>query len=983
LPSRSHPAPIQPVTTVKKRRLASSGQTSTTTSVVQHGGITKPKQSKSRNGCITCKGKRLKCDESKPTCEQCRKRNVQCGGYTKAFKWRSFEEANFTGKSGPKPKKGRYSKLEMEMHALLIIHLPVLPVSPPPPPSPLRKVSVQAQSHSSPSNDSISETPNEFQHPPLLSSNAFHEQYQTPARSTGLHTAMSPHFPNPNDYIPPSPVQNVYHPQAYIDSYALTTLCNVRSNSNDISQPRPIHPPRHPHSFPSGSPSLRDILLPGTDMNSPPPPIELRPPQSPLPYMPSGYTPPADSEMGVEDDEDVEEIVRSDEPAMKAEYAQRGMTNNWSLRLASASPSPSESSSSSTSSAMDLWAQPRLAANSKEMLLVQFDRQTCGILSVKDGPNENPWRTVLWPMAHDSKHLFHAIAALTAFHSSKVSPELRMDGMRHMHKSVTKLATSLHDMKFDGQTHGNEIEAALATTLVLAFSESWDRHVSTGIKHLKGAKYFVNQAVVQHQQAVQAGRSNAQQSHRLKFLCNSFIYMDVIARLTSLEEDDMDDLDNVLATFNQPFDDMSEIDPLMGAASTLFPLIGRVAAIVTRVRKSETNSFIIISDAIELKRRIEQWQLPKSANFEIPEDPTSEVQHSLQTAEAYRWATLLYLHEAVPEIPSEPATILASRVLKYLATVPLSSRAIIVQIFPLLAASCEAVTQEDRRWVSNRWGAMSARMSIGNVDRCFDVIKEVWDRRDSFEAAKTERFLRRQAARGLGTNELSSANSMRGTKRKSSDADSMDSDVFFNDSLCWAPGSFGGGSLSKRRAMTDQNGLPQAIQIADGSMTSSTNMDVYGATMMQPPQAPQPPQSPQPPMQPPWALRSPLALQSPMRKRSNDTPLENMEAEYTVRGRLHWIGVMKDFDWEGDYFPLVSGSNSGWRHRRRKTLLTSFSAAWVIYCPVWLFWHLNFFHCRFWSFRDCRFSQASHLVWPGKSRGLQYIAPVLSRWSIW
>ena len=112
--SLSHTASIQPTTNSGRRPLASSGQTSIT-SGVQNGGITKPKQSKSRNGCITCKGKRLKCDESKPTCEQCRKRNVQCGGYSKAFKWRSFEEANFTGKSGPKPKKGKYFEWKMEI----------------------------------------------------------------------------------------------------------------------------------------------------------------------------------------------------------------------------------------------------------------------------------------------------------------------------------------------------------------------------------------------------------------------------------------------------------------------------------------------------------------------------------------------------------------------------------------------------------------------------------------------------------------------------------------------------------------------------------------------------------------------------------------------------------------------------------------------------------------------------------------------------
>lgn len=59
------------------------------------------------SGCITCKTKRLKCDESKPTCLQCKKRNVECGGYKKDFKWRPFEECNIVGKSTTsKPKKG-------------------------------------------------------------------------------------------------------------------------------------------------------------------------------------------------------------------------------------------------------------------------------------------------------------------------------------------------------------------------------------------------------------------------------------------------------------------------------------------------------------------------------------------------------------------------------------------------------------------------------------------------------------------------------------------------------------------------------------------------------------------------------------------------------------------------------------------------------------------------------------------------------------
>lgn len=89
-------------------------------STKKDAGIIKPKQSKSRNGtytgellirvltlegCITCKAKRLKCDETKPSCEQCHKRSVTCGGYKKDFKWRPFEETAVANKTIPGKKR--------------------------------------------------------------------------------------------------------------------------------------------------------------------------------------------------------------------------------------------------------------------------------------------------------------------------------------------------------------------------------------------------------------------------------------------------------------------------------------------------------------------------------------------------------------------------------------------------------------------------------------------------------------------------------------------------------------------------------------------------------------------------------------------------------------------------------------------------------------------------------------------------------------
>ena len=566
-------------------------------------------------------------------------------------------------------------------------------------------------------------------------------------------------------------------------------------------------------SFTSGqSPRLIDLLLPGTDLSVPPPDyMDFRPQQSDRPYTPGGFPPlphgPSDP------DGDIEEVIR--EPYRNAE--------SWVMRLPS--PSPSSSSSSSEGSRFDnlnsFFQQPSMSPSSPEMLMARFDRQTCGILSVKDGPTENPWRTMIWPLAQDSPALYHAISAMTAFHTSKEKPELRVAGMEHMRCSIMSLASGLGTMRTD---------TALATTLALAFSESWDRHISTGIEHLRGAKILVNQALARHKQSA----LNQEDLKRLKFLCNTWVYMDVIARLTSVDDDDSNVFDTIIQPPLGPLSLSSEIDPLMGCASTLFPLVGRVANLVRKVRKTPENTINIISQGNELKTAIEEWAPPSF--FTPPEDPSSEIQHSIQTAEAYRWATLLYLHQAVPEIPSETASKLAQKALLYLATVPLTSRAIIVQIYPLLAAGCEAIGHEDRAWVQDRWAIMSHRMLIGNIDRCWEVTKEVWDRRDVTESDMC-RQRHRRATQRLPSGYTSPVR----LKRESSNEEECTRNFTWSD--------FYG---NQRKGAEDFANLTPPIKCEQSQRTS-------------------------------------LDLQ------------EDHGLEKTVRGRLHWVGVMKDWKWEGTW----------------------------------------------------------------------------------
>ncbi|KAF2488902.1 hypothetical protein BU16DRAFT_216251 [Lophium mytilinum] len=78
-------------------------------SVIAAASPAKPegrKKTKSRNGCQRCKVKRLKCDETKPGCINCRNRDITCPGYEKSLKWSTkyelFQPADFDRSRKPK-----------------------------------------------------------------------------------------------------------------------------------------------------------------------------------------------------------------------------------------------------------------------------------------------------------------------------------------------------------------------------------------------------------------------------------------------------------------------------------------------------------------------------------------------------------------------------------------------------------------------------------------------------------------------------------------------------------------------------------------------------------------------------------------------------------------------------------------------------------------------------------------------------------------
>lgn len=559
------------------------------------------------------------------------------------------------------------------------------------------------------------------------------------------------------------------------------------------------------------------------------------------------------SRMEITEDEEIEEIAGGHNAPF----------NNRLDQQHSSTLSPARPSSSATEASLLVRSQPRLSFDSPEVLLTNFDQHTCGILSVRDGPYENPWRVAIWPIAHEFPALRHAILSMSAFHASRSRPEMKVPGCEHMGKSIQNLSKGLG--------LGNmPQDVALATSLALAFAVSWDVHISTGIQHLRGGKELANEALKMVQQKKIADPARVA---RIKFLCNTWLYMDVIARLTSLDVEERAEIDMRLWSQIDPFGTSDEIDPLMGCATTLFPIIGRAANLVQRVRRSVTNSISIVSDARELKEELMKWQ-PR-AYLNKPADPTCDIEDSIQTAEAYRWATLLYLHQAVPEIPSRTSAQLAQKVLIYLATVPLTSRTTIVHIYPLLAAGCEASHPEDREFVRDRWVAMSQRMQIGNVEKCCEVVRAVWERRDE-PMVTTIRSRQESLVPRMGNLTFSSVLS-----------ELTGSNPLEADEPCGTLLGNSGHTMPEETVIF--HGMPPALGAIESSRTSRKRNFSSSSAFPEP-----------------QCQTSPKPRRGSGRFKMRHHPLvdlvetvEDIGFERTVRGREHWVGVMKDWKWEG------------------------------------------------------------------------------------
>ncbi|VEU23604.1 DEKNAAC104768 [Brettanomyces naardenensis] len=825
----------------------------------------KPKRTKSRNGCITCKRKRLKCGEEKPFCLNCLRKNIPCGGYAKSFRWKDFSQEEMKQSDGKatgdtwemensrvgKENGGSSKQLIVTGSSTFQEALEAATVSVTG--KTVREISIANGTVAGASNRAaveVVETEVRSSEAKVLETEV--EVIPESGKEFPLSSATSTSVNIISSSSIPSPLSDGF---LTAQDQFLGRISPVLAVQPSNALQEILNSSRSPLTGQFDSPKFFSLLTGNhtaveqfqTLMNSPNiyPDLSQNPP-SPMPLLSARRSSPGTP---LAASPGFSSLISAFASLDEAGRPVQSSSQTPLIESSSVASSPGVSSSHSlgfSPSALDsdIISIPRsLPSPSPERLrlLSAFDRYTCGIMSIKNGPTENPWRTFMLPLSHEFPVMFNALSAMTCFHVARNDSALRSKGAVYMKSAIMDLVEGL-------SRKTTPPDVALATCLALAMGEAWDRQTSTGIGHLKGARTMVLQVLNNIQRGEQrnnyvcgtsadgtdelsqvsdgtpaetspvtsadAGLSRASSisnlispretrrsgtfsphtspsqvltgleaarkgtstsatssgfaispvstrgsgskvlypaappslrriPRNLQFLFNTWVYFDVLARMTSDGDTDSDSEDGLSSP--APSDsiiskflsfDLSagdNVDPLLGVGQSLFPVIGEVATLISGIRhvkKKRRNSLGDISRGVELKRRLESWTAPVVKDWRPPQDPLFDTPSAIATTEAYRYSALLYLHQAVPEIPSLSSHMLAENILLLLASIPTSSRTCVTHIFPLLVASCEAQPGEERQWATHKWDMLSNKMWIGNVDRAREVVREVWARKD-------------------------------------------------------------------------------------------------------------------------------------------------------------------------------------------------------------------------------------------------------------
>ncbi|TRX89839.1 hypothetical protein FHL15_009272 [Xylaria flabelliformis] len=375
----------------------------------------------------------------------------------------------------------------------------------------------------------------------------------------------------------------------------------------------------------------------------------------------------------------------------------------------------------------------------------------CNVLShliVFREESGNPFQQLVLPLSHNSSPVMNAIYALASAHLEYRGVQNPEKSLYFHNQAIQGLSRVIENQ---GKVNKNELLAAI---MLLVYYEVLVQRGRTNIidGHLKGAFAIMclNQELL-----TPVGL----------FLERAFGFYDVITAL-SLGTPPLSTAPSaggllpVPPLDAPPASPLTNVDTLLGMATTLWPIMHRLSNLLFTKKELEDaqrmkqaskvavlrTEFETTSQAIEAA--LTQWKpcLPPNITIqddvlvlkgvvgeEIPE--TARLQSILHNALAYRHSAFVYLYRTIYGYPPKHELVQqhSHSALHHCVQTTAARGPMSALLWPLFAAACEAIDSKDRELARKAFSEIEQRQGMTNIQEAWRIIQEVWKRLDSLE----------------------------------------------------------------------------------------------------------------------------------------------------------------------------------------------------------------------------------------------------------
>ncbi|KAI0099282.1 fungal-specific transcription factor domain-containing protein [Nemania sp. FL0031] len=380
----------------------------------------------------------------------------------------------------------------------------------------------------------------------------------------------------------------------------------------------------------------------------------------------------------------------------------------------------------------------------------------CNVLShliVFREESGNPFQQLVLPLSHGSSPVMNAIYALASAHLEYRGVQNPEKSIYFHNQAIQGLAKLIENQ---GKVNKNELLAAI---MLLVYYEVLVQRGRTNIidRHLKGAFAIMclNQDIL---------------SPVGLFLERAFGFYDVITALSLgtpplSTAPSADGLLPVPPPDAPPASPLTNVDTLLGMATTLWPIMHRLSnllftkkELVSAQRMNQLSKVAVLRTELEttsqaIEAALTQWKPCLPPNITIRDDDVlvvkgergdeipemARLQSILHNALAYRHSAFVYLYRTIygysPKhklVQQHSHAALHHCVETTAARGPMSAL-----LWPLFAAACEAISPEDRELAKKAFRAIEQRQGMTNIQEAWGVIQEVWKRLDSLDEDST------------------------------------------------------------------------------------------------------------------------------------------------------------------------------------------------------------------------------------------------------